>query len=90
MIPTPWASSRRPALTKEMVRTETRELDCMRVVVTTPKLRLFHSRSVVRRRSFSSTPPVKARNPSSRESMPKRKIATPAEISLKWGLTQNP
>ena len=73
-----------------MVITDTSELDCIRVVVTMPKLRLFHSRSVVRRSRLSSTPPVKALKPSSRHSMPNRKMATPAAISLKSGLTQKP
>ncbi len=73
-----------------MVITDTSELDCMTVVVITPKLRLFHSLSVVLRSRFSSTPPVNALKPSSRLSMPNRKIATPAEISLKSGLIQKP
>jgi hypothetical protein len=73
-----------------MVITETSELDCIRVVETTPKPRLFQVLLVVFCRIFSSKPPVKALKPSSRNSIPKRKIATPAEISLKFGLTQNP
>ena len=90
MMPMPWASPSNPALRNEMVITDTSELDCIRVVVTTPKDRLFHNRSVVRPRIFSSTPPVKERNPSSRDSMPNRNIATPAASCLKSGLTQKP
>jgi len=73
-----------------MVITDTRELDCVMVVETTPKDMLFHSLFVVRRRIFSNTPPVKTLKPSSRNSIPKRKMATPAAISLKSGLSQKP
>lgn len=69
--------------------TDTSELDCIRVVATTPKVKLFQSRSVVRCRMRSSVPPVKALKPCSSALMPNRKIATPAAISLKSGLTQN-
>ena len=73
-----------------MVMIETNELDCMMVVVTTPNEIAFQNRSVVRLRIFSSSPPVNALDPSSRNSMLKRKIATPAAISLNSGLSQNP
>ena len=74
----------------EMVMIETSELDCMIVVDTTPKSRLFQVLSVVFCSSLSRTPPVNALKPSSRNSMPIRNIDTPAAISLKSGLTQNP
>ena len=48
MIPMPAASDSNPALRNEIVMTETRELDCIRVVVTTPNDRLFQTLSVVR------------------------------------------
>ena len=70
--------------------TETSELDCMAAVASRPKPRLFHSRSVVRRSRDSSVPPVKALKPSSSDSMPNRKIATPAAMVLKSGLSQKP
>ncbi len=70
--------------------TETSELDCMIVVETIPKSILFQVLSVVFCSSFSNTPPVKALNPSSRKSIPNKNIETPAAISLKSGLTQNP
>jgi hypothetical protein len=69
---------------------DTSELDCIKVVETIPKLRLFQSLLVVFRSSLSNTPPVNARKPSSSESIPKRKIETPAAISLKSGLSQKP
>ena len=70
--------------------TDTSELDCMKLVLTTPKANDFHVVSVVLRNNFSSKPPVKALNPSSSESMPNKNIATPAEISLKFVLSQKP
>jgi len=73
-----------------MVITDTRELDCMIVVETAPNSKLFQVLSVVLCSSFSKTPPVNALNPSSRNSMPNRNMETPAAISLKSGLTQNP
>jgi hypothetical protein len=79
-----------PAPIKEMVRTETRELDCIIAVLTNPKLMLFQSLLVETWRIFSSTPPEKALNPSSNANIPNRNMATPAEISLKSGLIQNP
>jgi hypothetical protein len=62
----------------------------MIAVLTKPKLMLFQSLLVEAVRIFSSTPPEKALKPSSSASIPKRKMATPAEISLKSGLIQNP
>jgi len=90
MIPMPATREIRPALRKEMAMTETSELDCITVVLMMPKLRLFQYLSVVLRRMDSSVPPVKALNPSSIESLPNKKMATPAEIPLKSGLIQKP
>ena len=87
MMPIPAPSVIRPALRKEIAITETSELDCMMLVVTMPKPRLRHRPSVVRRRSRSSTPPVKILKPSSMARTPNRKMATPAAICLKCGLT---
>jgi hypothetical protein len=79
-----------PALRKEMVNTETSELDCMMVVAITPNDRLFQVASVVRCRKFASKPPLNDLNPFSRDSMPRRNIATPAAMVLKSGLIQKP
>ena len=57
-MPMPAVRPMSPALRKEMVMTDTSELDCMMLVETMPKVMLFHSLSVVRLRIFSSTPPV--------------------------------
>jgi hypothetical protein len=73
-----------------MVSTVTRELDCISVVETIPKDRLFQVVSVVFLSNPSSTPPLKVLKPSSRESIPSRKIATPAVMVLRSGLSQNP
>ena len=75
---------------KEIAMTETRELDCMIVVETTPKPMLFHSLSVVLARSFSNRPPVNALNPRSRKYIPNKNIETPAAMVLKSGLHQQP
>ena len=90
MIPIPETNPIKPALRKEMVMTETSELDCITVVVNTPKEMHFQNESVDRDRIFSRTPPVKLRNPSSRKIIPNKKIATPAAIALKSGLILNP
>ena len=47
MIPMPSARPISYALRNEMVITETSEDDCIKVVATTPKLRLFRRRSVL-------------------------------------------
>jgi hypothetical protein len=62
----------------------------MILVDTMPKVRLFQRLLVALASIFSSVPPVKTLNPVSSDNIPKRKIATPAEITLKSGLTQNP
>jgi hypothetical protein len=90
MMPIPAAREIISALTKEMVISDTSVLDCISVVLPRPKATLFHSRSVERRSTISSAPPVKALNPDSREIMPNRKRAMPAAISLRSGLTQKP
>ena len=89
-MPIPAGSAISPALRKEMVMTETSELDCMIAVDMKPKAWLFHTLSVQELSSRSRTPPVKALKPCSNAIMPNRKIATPAAISLNSGLTQNP
>ncbi len=73
-----------------MVMTETSELDCMMAVVSTPNVMLFHNLLVDALRIFSSPPAVKVLKPSSRASMPNRKMATPAVMVLKSALTANP
>ncbi len=61
----------------------------MIVVETMPNPILPGSVLVVRTNTCSRTP-VKALNPSSRNSIPNRNIDTPAAISLKLGLIQKP
>jgi len=73
-----------------MVITDTRELDCMIVVDTTPNPRLRPRLDVDLRKIFSSVPPVNRLKPCSSESIPNRNIATPAAISLKSALFQKP
>jgi hypothetical protein len=90
MMPMPAASVMSPALRKEMVITATSELDCISVVLTMPNKTLFPVVDVVRRSSCSRVPPVKALKPSCRARIPKRNIAMPAAITLKFGLTRKP
>ena len=71
----------RPADKKDMVITETSELDCMTVVATTPKPSDLPSEPVAFSKAFSRKPPLNSLKPSSSINMPKRKIATPAAIS---------
>ena len=89
IMPIPVISGSKPALKNEIVITDTRELDCMMAVLTMPKPRLFGIVSVVRRSTLSRKPPVNWRNPFSSESMPNRKMATPAAICLNSGLNQS-
>ena len=79
-----------PALRNEMEITDTSELDCIAMVETMPNSRLFQVLDVVRLSTRSSVPPVKAWKPCSSASMPKRKMATPAEITFRSGLIQKP
>ena len=60
MIPIPAARVISPALRKDMVITDTRELDCISVVLTIPNNTLLPVDEVVRRNSRSRAPPVKA------------------------------
>jgi len=78
-----------PALRKEMVMTDTSELDCNTVVETIPKSIDRGTDRVARSSNRSSMPPPRSLNPSSSISMPNRKIATPAAISCAFGLSQN-
>jgi hypothetical protein len=89
-MPMPAARSMRPALRKEMVISDTSELDCMMVVLVMPRKMLFPMLSVDLRNTFSRAPPVKALKPSSRDTMPKRNSARPAAMTLKLGLIQKP
>lgn len=86
----PAASEIISALTKEIVTSDTKVLDCISVVLTTPKVMPFHNRLVKRRNMDSSVPPVKALKPSSRHTMPNMNRATPAAISLKLALAHRP
>ena len=89
-MPIPDASCSSPALMKEMVITETSELDCMIDVVTNPNVMLFATLLVDALSSLSSVPAVNVLNPSSSDSMPNRKMATPAVMVLKSALTAKP
>jgi len=73
-----------------MVSTETSELDCISVVATTPNVRLFQRLPVARCRKSDSMPPLSCLKPSSSDSMPSRKMATPAAMVLNSGLIQKP
>ena len=81
--PMPAARSIRPALRNEMVITETKPLDCVRVVATMPKPRLRQGPLVKRLRRVSSVPPVNAEKPSFIKRMPNRKIAISAASCAK-------
>ena len=70
--------------------TDTSELDCITDVATSPKERLLGRLLVDRLRSLSRIPPVNAVNPSSRNKIPKRKMAMPAAMTLKSALIHIP
>ena len=90
MMPMPEASPISPALRKEIVISETRELDCIMAVATRPKPRLRARVRVAVASTDSSTPPVKAWKPCSSASMPNMNRATPAASCMKSSLCQNP
>ena len=81
MMPIPASNEINPALRKEIVITDTSELDCMIVVVTIPNSRDRGTDPVAFSSTLSRNPPLNSLNPSSSISMPNRKMATPAAIS---------
>ena len=74
----------------EIVKTDTKELDCIMAVTTKPKLILLYSLFVDFCKILSNVPPEKILKPSSRVNIPNKKMATPADISLKSGLIHKP
>ena len=90
IIPIPPAKSTKPADKKEIVRTDTNELDCISDVVSMPNPNDFQILSVDLRSNFSKNPPENFLNPSSNASIPNKNMATPAVMVLKSGLTQKP
>jgi hypothetical protein len=88
MMPIPPIREISPALRNEIVTTETSELDCRRVVETTPKRSARGVERVAAPSSLSSLPPPSSRKPSSSMSMPRRKIATPPAISCRASTSQ--
>jgi hypothetical protein len=72
-----------------MVMTDIKELDCRRVVVMNPIPRLLYTLSVDFVNNFWSGPFTKTLNPSSNMIIPKIRIATPAAIFSRFGLTKN-
>jgi len=62
----------------------------MRLAAENPKRILLYILLVLFWRIFSSTPQVNALKPCCRNNIPNKNMATPAAISLKFGLIQNP
>src|SRR6056297_1149121 len=87
--PDPAISEISPALRKEIVRTETRELDWTSVLDTRPKASARGVERVAAPSRRSRLPPLSSLKPSCSMRMPKRKMATPAATSCRSGLNQN-
>ena len=84
--PIPLDNEINPALIKEIVITETNELDCNKAVTRAPAPILLYSLFVAFFNIFWSGPFVNTLNPSSNIIIPKSKIAIPADMVLKFWL----
>ena len=74
---------------KEIEITDTSVEDCIKTVVTTPKIILFKRVSVDFVKILSKIPPLNALNPELRFIIPINRIATPANIFATSGNTTN-
>ena len=79
----------RPELTKAMVSSDTRVLDCSSIVPPMPNSSPLRGVAVLRASHCSSRPPASCRRPSSRSCMPSRNIARPAHSCSQPALRQN-
>ena len=79
----------RPALIKEIVITETNELDWMKAVTIAPTPMLLYNLCVAFFKRFCNGPLVKTLKPSSNMIIPNNKIAIPEPITLKLEFTNN-